>query len=166
VAISFTSTITCCTLCTKELSSYLDGRPFGHNRHWSKSGELLCPFPRGQLGPHLTQCRLGRGLPPYMKWRLDPSGRLATMDMGQKLGIVPLLRELDSPSNTMWPASKPIWHLDIGRTVLANVDVRYICCRLSRLSVVYRLSVTLVRRTQAVEIFGNISTAFGTLATR
>ena len=35
-----------------------------------------------------------------------------------------------------------------------------VVCRLS----VCRLSVTLVRRTQAVEIFGNISTAFGTLA--
>jgi len=37
-----------------------------------------------------------------------------------------------------------------------------------RLSVIYLsvicLSVTLVRPTQAVEIFGNISTAFGTLA--
>jgi len=33
-------------------------------------------------------------------------------------------------------------------------------CRLS----VCRLSVTLVRPTQAVEIFGNISAAFGTLA--
>ena len=32
-----------------------------------------------------------------------------------------------------------------------------------RLSVVCRLSVTLVHPTQAVEIFGNISTAFGTL---
>jgi len=31
-----------------------------------KSGEgLLCPFPWGELGPHLTQCRLGRHLPPY-----------------------------------------------------------------------------------------------------
>jgi len=28
------------------------------------------------------------------------------------------------------------------------------------------MSVTLVRRNQAVEIFGNISTAFGTLAIR
>jgi len=39
------------------------------------------------------------------------------------------------------------------------------CCRPSvcRPSVC-RLSVTLVRRTQAVEIFGNISTALGTLA--
>jgi len=34
-----------------------------------------------------------------------------------------------------------------------------------RLPVVY-LSVTLVHPTQAVEIFGNISTAFGTLAIR
>jgi len=33
------------------------------------------------------------------------------------------------------------------------------------LSVVGRLSVTLVHRTQAVGILGNISTAFGTLAT-
>jgi len=24
----------------------------------------LCPF-YGELGPHLTQCGLGRGLPPY-----------------------------------------------------------------------------------------------------
>jgi len=42
-----------------------------------------------------------------------------------------------------------------------------ICCRLSvcRLSVVC-LSVTLVRRTQAVQIFGNISMALGTLAIR
>ena len=37
-----------------------------------------------------------------------------------------------------------------------------ICYRQS----VCRLSVTLVRRTQAVEIFGNISTAFSTLAIR
>jgi len=35
-----------------------------------------------------------------------------------------------------------------------------------RLSSVCRLSVTLVRPTQAVEIFGNISTALGTLAIR
>jgi len=34
------------------------------------------------------------------------------------------------------------------------------------LSVVCRLSVTIVRPTQAVEIFGNISTAFGTFAIR
>jgi len=52
---------------------------------------------------------------------------------------------------------------------LANVNAFTfaICYRPSicRLSVVCRLSVkTLMRPTQAVEIFGNISTAFGTLA--
>jgi len=26
---------------------------------------LLCPFPWGELGPHLTQCGVDRGLPPY-----------------------------------------------------------------------------------------------------
>jgi len=26
---------------------------------------LLCPFPWVELGPHLTQRRVGRGLPPY-----------------------------------------------------------------------------------------------------
>jgi len=30
-----------------------------------KVGGLLCIFPWGKLGPHLTQCGLGRGLPPY-----------------------------------------------------------------------------------------------------
>ena len=25
----------------------------------------LCPFRGGKMGPHLTQCRIGRGLPPY-----------------------------------------------------------------------------------------------------
>jgi len=40
---------------------------------------------RGELRPHLTQCRLGRGLPPTT-WHLDPSSHLATTDMGGKLG--------------------------------------------------------------------------------
>jgi len=33
---------------------------------------------RGDLGPHLTQCGRGRGLPPA-KFHLDPSNRLATI---------------------------------------------------------------------------------------
>ena len=50
----------------QELSSCWDGRAFEHNTHGLKCGELLCPFPwRWELGPRLTQCRLGRGLPPY-----------------------------------------------------------------------------------------------------
>jgi len=46
---------------------------------------------------------------------------------------------------------------------LANVNsrLRSLCCRLS----VWRLSVTLVRPTQTVQIFGNVYTPFGTLDT-
>jgi len=46
--------------------------------------EGLCPFWGRGLDLHITQCGLGRGLPP-IKWRLDPSSRLA-IDMGRKLG--------------------------------------------------------------------------------
>jgi len=56
----------------------------GHNRHGPKRGGLLYPF-RAKLGPCLIQCGLGRGL-HRTKWRLHPSSRLATIDMGQKLG--------------------------------------------------------------------------------
>jgi len=37
----------------------------------------------GEMGPHLTQCRLDRGLPQYQVVP-DPSSRLATIDMGRK----------------------------------------------------------------------------------
>jgi len=112
-----------------------------------KVERLLCPF--GKLEPHLTQRRLGRGLPPYQvasrsiqpfgqnrhgpkigwgcavfaggaespsnkvawakaylhtKWHLNPSSRLASMDMGRKLGAVPFRRgRAGSPCNTMSP---------------------------------------------------------------
>ena len=39
----------------------------------------------------LTQCRLGRGLPPYQV-ELDPTSRLAATEMGRKLGAVPFGR--------------------------------------------------------------------------
>jgi len=52
-----------------------------------------CPlfFGGGELSPHLTQCRLVGGLPPY-QWHLNPYSRLATTDMGRKLagGLCPL----------------------------------------------------------------------------
>jgi len=45
----------------------------------------------GELGPGLTQCHLGRGLPPYTKWHLDPYSRLAPKDTVRKVGAaVPL----------------------------------------------------------------------------
>jgi len=34
------------------------------------------PFSGGELGPHLTQCRVGQGLPPYQvaSWSMQPFG--------------------------------------------------------------------------------------------
>ena len=57
------------------LSSNWDGRPFDHNRHGWKEWGLLYPF-WGELGPHLIQCGLGRGLPPYQvaSWSIQPFG--------------------------------------------------------------------------------------------
>ena len=43
----------------------------------------LCPFREGSWVPINTQCRVNRGLPPYTKWRLHPSSRLATIDMAE-----------------------------------------------------------------------------------
>jgi len=50
------------------LSSSWDGRPFGCNRHWPKSW--------GVLDPHITQCGMGKGLPPYQlaSWSIQPFG--------------------------------------------------------------------------------------------
>jgi len=44
----------------------------------SKVGAVV-PLSVGELGPHLIQCGLGRGLPAYAKFHLDTSNRLATM---------------------------------------------------------------------------------------
>jgi len=46
------------------------------NIHGPKSGGLLCPLPWVEPGPHLTQCGLGRGLPPYQmaSWSIQLFG--------------------------------------------------------------------------------------------
>jgi len=68
-----------------------------------------CASYEGELGSqfsHLTQCGLGRHVPPT-KWHLDPSSRLTTIGMGQKVGAaVPWLPVL-------------IWTV-INLTVIAN----------------------------------------------
>jgi len=56
----------------QELGGCWDGRPFGHNRHGPKRWGCCAPFSR-EVGLHLTQFRLGRGLRPYQYWHLDPS---------------------------------------------------------------------------------------------
>jgi len=55
------------------------------NRYGTKFVEWLCTFSGGELGPHLTQCCLGRGL-PGTKWHLHPSSHFTTIDLGWKLG--------------------------------------------------------------------------------
>jgi len=49
------------------------------------------PLFKGELGPHLTQCRLGRAY-VRTKRHLDSSSRLVTIDMSLKVGDVPLLK--------------------------------------------------------------------------
>ena len=89
------------------LSSSRDGRPFGHNRHGPKTGGQ-CPFGGRSWVP--TYHNVARA-EAYVstKWRLDPPSRLATTNMGRKLGR---LRPFGggvagSPSNTMWPGPRP-----------------------------------------------------------
>jgi len=53
-------------------------------------------FPLGpleELGPHLNKVAWAEAY-LHTKWHVNPSRRLATTDMGQKLGAVPLLGEL------------------------------------------------------------------------
>jgi len=62
----------------------------------------------GELGPHLTQCRLGWGLPLYQvaSWSNQPCGHNRHRP---KIGrLCPFgERGSGSPSNTMWPWSRP-----------------------------------------------------------
>jgi len=94
----------CVWLFKQVLSSSWDGWPFGHNGHGPKEQGAAVPLAlREELGPRLTQCGLGRGL-PHTKRHLDPSSRLAAIDIGRKLdGGCALWGGTGSPSNTMSP---------------------------------------------------------------
>jgi len=72
-----------------------------------KSGAACsAPFAGGQLSPRLTQGGLGRGLLPYQM--ASSSIRLATIDIGRKLGAMPRFRgRTGSPSNTTSPGPRP-----------------------------------------------------------
>ena len=69
----------------------------------------LCPlFGEGELGPHLAQCGLGRGLPPYQvaSWSMQPFGH--NRHRPKIGGLSPLFgRETGFPSNTMSLGSRP-----------------------------------------------------------
>jgi len=62
-----------------------------------------------------------------------------------------------------WQYQYPFSHVKRNIYFLANVNSRYISSSIRLLSVCL-LSVTFVHPTQAVEIFGNVSMPFGTLA--
>jgi len=87
----------------------------GHNKHGSKIGAAVrCPFGGGEVGPHLIQC--GQAEAYYAsKWHLDPSSRLATINMDRGLygrtqacgAAVPLsVARAGSPSYTVWPGPR------------------------------------------------------------
>jgi len=42
------------------------------------------PLSEEEMGPHLTQCGMGRGLYLHIMWHLDPSNRLATIHQRYK----------------------------------------------------------------------------------
>ena len=67
-------------------------QPFGRNGYGPKIGGGLCPFGGGGAGSPSNTMLLVGYLPA--KWHLDPSSRLDTTDMGQKLGALsPFWRE-------------------------------------------------------------------------
>ena len=78
-----------------------------HNRNGPKLGEGgYVPFLGGGLGPHLTQSRLGRGLPPYQVayWTIGPCSHLVTQICAENWRLCPYGEGGGgSPSNTrMW----------------------------------------------------------------
>jgi len=63
----------------------LRSRVSSHNRHGlaQKVAGAAVPLTMGESWAQLTQCHLGQGLRP---WHPDPSSRLATTDIGLKVG--------------------------------------------------------------------------------
>jgi len=89
---------------------------------WAKKvGGCCAPF-RGGAGSHLTQCRLGQGLPPYqvVSWSIQPfdhnrhrpqfADLHASVHKPQKRGggcCAPFCGEAGFLSDTMWPRLRP-----------------------------------------------------------
>jgi len=76
---------------------------------WAENwGEAMPPFWRGSWIP--IHCNLAwTEAHLHDKCHLDPSSRLAKIDMGRKLGapLHFLAREAGYPSNTKWPGPRP-----------------------------------------------------------
>jgi len=73
----------------------------GHNRHRPKTGGCCAPF-AGSWDPVSHNVAWAK-LYFRTKWSLHPSSRLATIDMGQKLGGYAPLEGAGTQSNTTSP---------------------------------------------------------------
>jgi len=75
---------------------------------WAEHWGFRPLLEEGELGSHLTQCRLGWGLPPCQvaSWSIQPFGHNR---YGQKMGAPPPFGRggAGSPSNIMWPGPRP-----------------------------------------------------------
>ena len=85
----------------------------------------LCPLGGGAGSVSNTIARAEAYL--RIKWHLDPSSRLVTINIGQKMEALPLLGGAGSPSNTIWHAWAKAyihtkWHLDPSSR-LATTDM-------------------------------------------
>jgi len=83
----------------------------------------------GELGPHLAQCGLGRGLPPYQvaSWSIQAFGH--NRYWAENWGLCPF-GGAGSPSNTMWPLARAEAYLHVKFHVdpsnrLATIHQRY-----------------------------------------
>ena len=72
-----------------------------------KAGSAVPLSAWGELGPYLTQVSSAWAESFHTKWRLHPSSRFATTNMGPKLGAVPLLGGAATPSNTTSSGPRP-----------------------------------------------------------
>jgi len=140
------------------------------------------PFFRGQLAPHLTQCRLHRGILPYQvaSWSIQPFGYnrhgpkiggCASLGRGAKSHLTQCGQGRGQPQCQVSSWSiEPFGH---NTTIFSERELTFtfaICyrpsvCLSSVVCLSVCMSVTFVRPTQAVQIIGNISMALGTLAT-
>jgi len=97
----------CNTICPGPRPIFVPSGILSHPAVWPQQTWAenwgLCPLEGVELGP--VACAEDY---LHTKWYLDASSRLATTDISQKLGAVPLFGGgARSPSSTMWPAPRP-----------------------------------------------------------
>ena len=88
-----------CLLPYKAASSFI--QPFGHNRHGPKIGwQWMCLFSGGSW-VHIEHNVAWAKTYLHTKWHLDPSSRLATINMGR------FLANVNSRSRSLYAIARP-----------------------------------------------------------